>query len=292
MPRNQKDEQAPGLKKNRNHAGKNRKQKQEHQQHRDGKPLQDKRDVAKQPFAENGKKCTLHGQDEDRGEQAAAQHRQQVACKKSREVRRVGGRGKNQWREHVGIEQKAHKKNSDGRDSCLKELAVLNGQGRQHKHIEQIGKEQIPLEDSHDAHGDEGIEDKKEMVVDLQPIRRQGRAQGTSWLESNEWVIDRPKIYRHHEPWNAGGYGDEDQARLGVAVRRGSLMVEEALQKVAYKQHELAAFGLLHWAERSLGIERERFRIGHRNQALEFFTDGQFASPPPSLAQWPAYLAA
>ncbi len=40
------------------------------------------------------------------------------------------------------------------------------------REIEQVGKEHVPLEHSDDAHDNEGVESKEEVLVNLRPVRR------------------------------------------------------------------------------------------------------------------------
>ena len=67
----------------------------------------------------------------------------------------------------------------------------------------------------------------------------------------------------------AGGKGDLDQARFGVAVGRGGFVIEEAFKKMTDQQRELAALRRARDAERRLGVQREGLRLGHHEEALE-----------------------
>ena len=55
---------------------------------------------------------------------------------------------------------------------------VGDGESFKDPEVEQVGEEHVPLEDGDDAHGDEGVEDEEEVVVDLEPIGRQGQENG------------------------------------------------------------------------------------------------------------------
>jgi hypothetical protein len=55
--------------------------------------------------------------------------------------------------------------------------------------VKQIGEEQIPFEDGDDSHRDEGEEHKEKVMVDLQPIWRSARIEGTARRPGNEGMI-------------------------------------------------------------------------------------------------------
>ena len=135
-----------------------------------------------------------------RGEQAAAGHGQEMAGEEAHQIGRIDGRGKNQRRQKICIEKKADDEDRDGGDACQEKPAIRDWQGRQNEDIEQVGKEQVPLEDGDNAHGNKGIEDKEEMMIHLQPIRRwahiEGHARRPSSIKGDRRAIDttQPRI--------------------------------------------------------------------------------------------------
>lgn len=126
-------------------------------------------------LAKNGEEYALQSQDESGGEESAGEHSNDVACEQGRKIGRIDGGGKNQRRKTIGIEEKARNKERDRSDACPEESSIVNGQSRENKDVKQIGKEQVPLEDRDDSHGNEGIDDEEEMMIDLGPIWRTGR---------------------------------------------------------------------------------------------------------------------
>lgn len=254
--------------------------------------MKQQREAAKQALAENCQKDSLHGEDERRGEKARRKDRKDVAAEQARKVRRIEGCGQHKRREHIGVEQEAHDEDGNGGYARDEEPAIGNGQRGEHEYVEQIGKEEVPLEHSDDAHGHKRIDHEEEVVVDLEPIGRRIGVEWTAGRPADEGVVDRPEIERDHEAGNAGGHSDQDEASLGVAVGRIRFVVEEALQKMSYQQRELAALRRMHGAERGLRVQRKCLGLRHHEEPLEFLTHCQVALPPPSPAPECGYPAA
>ena len=103
-----------GLEEDRDRAGEDGKQQQQHQQHGDGKALREQREPAKEPFAEDGEKQALQSQNEGRGKESAAGYGEQMAGEEARQVRRVNSGRKNQHGENICIEQNAEDEDGDG----------------------------------------------------------------------------------------------------------------------------------------------------------------------------------
>src|ERR1017187_7778480 len=93
-----------------------------------------------------------------------------MAGEEAEKITRIDCRGKHQGREEIDVEQKACNKNTNGRHACEKYAAFGDAQNLENPQVEQIGKEHVPLEDGDDAHGNEGVDDIKEVMIDLQPI--------------------------------------------------------------------------------------------------------------------------
>ena len=122
-----------------------------------------------------------------------------------------------------------------------------NRQRGENKDIEQIGKKQIPLEDRDNAHGDERIDHKEEVMIHLQPVRRRTSGGVAARRPAGKWMVDGPQIQRDHESRKAGCKGDQHQPGFGVAVRRGGFVIEEALKKMTQQVRKLAALRAGHW---------------------------------------------
>src|SRR5580692_4134589 len=69
-------------------------------------------------------------------------------------------------------------------------------------------------------------------------------------------------------------------------------MIKKAFKKMTQQQRELAALRSLHMAKRGLGVQRERFRLRHHEEPLEFLTNSHCASPLLSAPQCPVCPAA
>ena len=202
---------------------------------------------------------------------------EQVGGEEAGKVGRIDCRGKNERGEDIGVEEEAGDEDGDGCDAGEEGAEIGDGQSFEDPEIEQIGKEHVPLEDGDDAHGDEGIEDEEEVMIDLEPVGWQGRGEWVISSELDDRVVDGPQVDGDHEGGKADGNGDLDEAGFGVAVGRGGFVVEEALEEVADKQRELAALGWMDDAERGLRVEREGLRVGHGEEALEVVRHGRAA---------------
>ena len=92
------------------------------------------------------------------------------------------------------------------------------------------------------------------MMIHLCPIWRRANG-GLARRPADERMVDRPQIQRDHERRQARGKRDLHQSRLGVAVRRGGFVVEEALQEMPHQQRKLAALRLAHRPHRRLHVQ-------------------------------------
>ena len=99
---------------------------------------------------------------------------------------RIDCSGENQRREEVDVEEEACDKDGDGGHARGKGAVLGDGKRFKDPKVEQVGKEHVPLEDGDDAHGDEGVEDEEEVVVDLEPIGG-GGSTVTGWFCRN-WI--------------------------------------------------------------------------------------------------------
>ena len=111
---------------------------------------------------------------------------------KAREAGRIDCGGKNESGKDVDVEEEAGDKGGDGGDASEEGANFGDGESFEDPEIEQVGKEHVPLENGDDAHGDEGVDDKEEVVIDLEPVWR--RADGDRMILSklDHRMIDGP----------------------------------------------------------------------------------------------------
>ena len=125
----------------------------------------------------------MQGKNKGRGEQAAPQHREHMACDQSRHVGRVGGGREHQRGDKIGVHQKAADKDCDGGNARPEKPAIGDGQSSENEDIEQVGKEHVPLKDRDHSQRHEGINHKEEVMIDGHPIGR---------MASEHLMIHRP----------------------------------------------------------------------------------------------------
>jgi hypothetical protein len=189
-------------------ASDDRIRKQRRQQSHDGDALEPERDFAEQTVPQQSQQRSLQPEEECRTKPSTATDGDNMRRKESRQVRGIGCGGQYEGGENIRIKQRGPQQNDDGRHARAKKATAAYWQRRQHQDVQQIRKEQIPLEDGEDAHGRERIGHEEIVVPGLFPVAGHNVGQ----------VVGRVQIHRYHQARHTQRASHLHQSRLCIAI--------------------------------------------------------------------------
>src|SRR5258708_16609122 len=177
--------------------------------------------------------------------------------------------------------QEHGQKHHQRRDPRPKQPPARNWQSRQHKHIQQLWKQLLPLKHRHHSHHHKGVHHVKVMVVHLRPERRLQRT------NRGHPVIHRIQKQRKDQRRHGNHTRRRDQPFLRLSLHRHHVVVQEAVQQMPHQQLELAPLWLDHRTHSSLHLERKHRIFRLINPAQHFFKHASPSSPRPARERPP-----